>query len=213
MLNGMIGRPHDAPLELPPGLPEPRRVAVEDARLIAAAGDISPELERLGHEVVGRQDALELARMGFIPDINPFAAFTGGVSQTLGAMVIIPTTIPQIRGRIDEAGAMLRGSEAMLRQTRSDRAASFVAALYVMRNSEREAEVFQRTILPGAEQTLASARQAYATGQGTFLELIDAQRTLLDVRRTIAEARVEREKRLAELEALAGVDIETLAEH
>ena len=197
-------RPHDAPLDLPPGLPEPRPVAVDDARLIAAATDASPELGRLARDVAGRTDALELARMGFIPDINPFAAFTGGVSQTVGAMLIIPTTIPEIRGRIDEARAMLRASEAMLRQARSDRAASFVAALYVMRNSERQVEVFRTTILPRAEQAMASSRQAYATGQGTFTDLIDAQRTLLDVRLMIAEARVEREKRLAELESIAG---------
>ena len=40
--------------------------------------------------------------------------------------------------------------------------------------------------------------------------MVDAQRTLLDIRQMIAETRIEREKRLAELEALAGVDIETI---
>ena len=54
-------------------------------------------------------------------------------------------------------------------------------------------------------------RQAYAAGTASFTDLIDTQRMLLDVRLMIAEARMEREKRLAELEALAGVDIETLA--
>lgn len=211
MLNGMVARPYDVPLDLPPGLPAPRPVVADDARLIAAATDASPELGRLAREVAGRQDALELARMGFIPDINPFAAFTGGVSQTIGAMVIIPTTVPEIRGRIDEARAMLRSSEAMLRQTKADRAASFVAALYAMRNSERQVEIFRGTILPRAEQAMASSRQAYATGQGTFIDLIDTQRMLLDVRLMIVEAQIQREKRLAELEALAGVDVETLA--
>jgi outer membrane protein TolC len=97
-----------------------------------------------------------------------------------------------------------------LRQTRRDRAASFVAALYAMRNSERQAALFRDTILPQAEQVLSSARSLYATGGQSFTDLIDAQRTLLDVRLMIAEARTEREKRLAELETLAGVDVETL---
>jgi cobalt-zinc-cadmium efflux system outer membrane protein len=105
---------------------------------------------------------------------------------------------------------MLRASQAILRQTRSDRAASFVAALYTLRNSERQAAVFRETILPRAQQALAASRQAYATGTGSFTDLIDIQRTLLEVRLMVAEAHVEREKRLAELEALAGVDIETL---
>ena len=129
----------------------------------------------------------------------------------VGAMVMLPTNAPRIRGAIDEARAMLRANEAMLRQARRDRASTFVAALVALRNSERQTKVFQETIRPRAEQTLASSRQAYTTGTGTFIELIDAQRTLLDVRLLIVEAKADREKRLADLEELAGVDIETLA--
>jgi outer membrane protein TolC len=211
MLNGMMARNPNAPLELPPGLPAPRPLAADDARLIAVAVDQNPGLAQLATQVAGRKEALELAHMQFIPDINPFAAFTGTASQSIGAMLIIPTTVPQIRGRIDESRAMLRSANAMLRQARSDRAASFVSALYVLRNSERQAKVFDEAIRPRAEEAMASSRQAYATGTGTFIDLIDSQRTLLDVRLMIAEARIEREKRLAELETLAGVDIETLA--
>jgi outer membrane protein TolC len=211
MLNGMLAREAQASLGLPKTLPAPRPLSVDDATLIAVAVDNNPELARLSHEVAGRKDALELARMAYIPDINPMAVFNGSVSQMVGAMVVLPTTIPEIRGRIDESRAMLRSSQAMLRQARSDRAGSFVAALYAMRNAERQATVFQQTILPRAQQALASSRQAYSTGTGTFTDLIDAQRTLLDVRLMIAEVRIEREKRLAELEALAGVDVETFA--
>jgi outer membrane protein TolC len=116
-----------------------------------------------------------------------------------------------IRGAIDEAAAMLRSTEAMARQTRNDRAASFVAALYAMRNAERQVALFQQRILPAAQQVLDSSRQAYTTGSVGFADLIDSQRTLLQVRRMIAESRIARERRLVELEALAGVDIETLA--
>jgi outer membrane protein TolC len=153
---------------------------------------------------------LELARMRFIPDVNPMAVFTGSVSQTVGAMVVLPTMVPAIRASIAEARAMLRSTEAMARQARADRAASFVAALWAMRNAEKLVALYRDTVLPKAEQALASSRQAYAAGQIAFVELIDSQRTLLDVRLMIAQARVEREKRLAELEALAGVDVEAL---
>jgi len=210
-LNAMLARDPRAPLDLPQTLPPPRPLAADDAHLLALATDNNPDLARLAHQVAGRQDALELARMAYIPDINPIAGFTGGLSQMIGAMVVLPTTIPEIKGKIDESRAMLRSTQAMLRQTRADRAASFVAALYAMRSAERQSAVFQDAILPRAQQTLASMRQAYAAGTASFTDLIDTQRTLLDVRLMIAEARMEREKRLAELEALAGIDIETLA--
>jgi outer membrane protein TolC len=85
-----------------------------------------------------------------------------------------------------------------------------VAALYAVRNADRQTELFEHSLLPLAEQALANARQSYTTGTGTFIDLIESQRTLLDVRLLIVQARIDREKRLAEMEALAGVDIETL---
>ena len=212
MLNGMLGRKPGEGLALPASLPEARPLWADDAQLIAAAVDANPELSALARDVASRKDALELARMQYIPDINPAAAFTGSV-QTLGAMVILPTTIPAIRASIAEARAMLRSTEAMARQARADRGANFVAALYALRNAETQVSLFKETVLPKAEQALASSRQAYSAGQIGFIELIDSQRTLLDVRLMIAQARIAREKQLAELEALAGIDVETLAKH
>lgn len=211
MLNGMLARDAQAPLVLPDTLPAARIVKADDAQLIAMATANNPDLERLAREVEGRKDALELARMGYIPDLNPFAAITGNVSQMIGAMVVVPTTIPEIQGRINEMRSMLKASQAMLRQAKFEKPAAFVAALYVMRNSERQATLLEQTILPSAQQAMNSARDRYSAGQGTFTDVIAAQRTLLDIRSAIAEARVEREKRLAEMEAIAGVDIETLS--
>jgi outer membrane protein TolC len=85
-----------------------------------------------------------------------------------------------------------------------------VAALYFMRNAERQADVFGNLIGPLAEQAMSSSRVSYSAGTVGYSDLIDSQRTLLNVRLMTAQVRVEREKRLAELESLAGTDIETL---
>lgn len=211
MLNGMMGRPADAALTLPARLPEARDIPVADDRLIAVGVERNPELAGLAQQVAGRKDAVELAKMQFLPSINPTAGFTGSLSQSLGAMVMLPTTIPMINAQIRESKAMLEASAAMLRQTRSERAASFVATLYALRNAERQEAFYRQTILPMTRQLLTSSRQDYASGRVGMVELIDAQRTLLDVRRTASQFHIEREKRLAELEELAGVDVETLA--
>jgi outer membrane protein TolC len=70
--------------------------------------------------------------------------------------------------------------------------------------------LYRQRVVPTAEQLINSSRNDYASGKVTFADLIDSQRTLIAVRRTVAQVRIEREKRLAEIEALAGVDIETL---
>lgn len=210
MLNGMLARDADAPLVLPGQLPVAREIVADDARLIEVALDRNPELAGLASQVAGREDALELAKMMYLPDISPTAAITGSVSQALGAMVMLPTNIPVIEGEIKEARAMLRAAEAEARQVKRDRAGSFVSAMYLMRNAERQADFFVSRIQPATEQVLESTRQAYSAGTLSFVELMESQRMVLDVRLMVAEARVMREKQLAELEALAGVDIETL---
>ena len=211
MLNGLLGRSVGDTLLPPDTLPLPRTIVADDARLTAVAVDNNPELAALAHDVSGRTNALELARMAYIPDIIPQFSLTGNISQMAGAMFMLPTNLGKIRGSIQEAEAMVRGAEAILRQARRERGASFVATLYALRNNERQIELFREVILPKAKQVLASSQRAYSSGAIGFAELIDSQRTLLEVRRVIAEARIAREKRLAELEALAGVDVEALA--
>jgi cobalt-zinc-cadmium efflux system outer membrane protein len=212
MLNGMLGRDPEAPLELPRTLPLPRPVLADDAGLIAVAVDQNPELARLARQVAGREDAIDLAKLAYLPDVVPSAGVTGSLSQFLGAMVMLPTTWPAIRAVIADAQAMERSAEAMSRQTRQDRAASFVANLYWMRNAERQIELYRARVVPAVQQLLSNSRQAYAAGAVTFADLIDSERTYVEVRAMVAEAQVKREKRLAELEALAGVDIETLGQ-
>lgn len=105
---------------------------------------------------------------------------------------------------------MTRSSEAVLRQTTRDRAASFVANLYLMRNAERQTALYNQRVVPAAQQLMNASRSNYAAGTVAFADLIDSQRILIAARLTVAQVRIEREKRLAEIEALAGVDIETL---
>ncbi len=211
LLNGLLARAPDAPVEFGANLPESRHLPGSDADLLALGVDASPELAAMSAEVAGREDALELARLMYIPNFNPFAGFTGSVSQVVGVAVMLPTTLPEIRSGIAEARAMLAGSRAMQRQAKFERKASFVAALVMLRNSEREAEFLEQQVLPSATLLLETSQQSYAAGSASLLDLVEAQRTLLELRLMIAEARIEREQRIAELEELAGIDVESLA--
>lgn len=213
LLNGMLARKSRAPLEVPKRLPAPRPLVADDATILLAGVDQNPDLAALARQIEGRHNALELAKMQWIPDINPNFALTGGAVQVIGAAIVLPTTFAEIRGTIKESKAMLRASESTLRQTRFDRAASFVATLVALRDSERQAALFSDQILPAAQRVLENIRQSYVAGGSTYLDLIEGQRTLLEVQLVIAQARAMREMRLAELEALAGIDFETLAPH
>jgi outer membrane protein TolC len=211
MLNGLLARPADSALPAPAVLPGPRPIPADDGRLLAAAVDRNPELAALAKEVAGRGEILVQAQLAYLPDISPEITINGGISQAISAMISFPLALPKIEGAIKESAAMLRASEATARQARSDRSAGFLATLVALRNNERQVHLFGDVILPQARKVLASSQQAYVGGTVAFADLIDSQRTLLSVHTFIAEARMAREKRLVELEALAGLDIETLA--
>ena len=74
-----------------------------------------------------------------------------------------------------------------------------------MRNAERQTELYQRRVVPAAQVLVSSSQNAYAAGAVGFADLIDSAWMLISVRRMVAQAQIELEKRLAELGALAGV--------
>jgi outer membrane protein TolC len=211
LLNSVLGRDPDAPLTPPASLPEPRPLPDDDGYLLAVASDGNPELKALADEVQGRGHALALARQQYLPDINPFAGITGSMEQFAGVMVMLATTIPQIRASIAESRDMLQRGEAVLSQTRHDRAAEVVAALTVLRNSERQVRFLETEVLPILEEKVSVATDAYANSTSELIDLIESQRAIIELRRALAEARIMREKKLADVEALMGVDVEVLS--
>jgi outer membrane protein TolC len=183
---------------------------VPDERLLAIGVEGNPGLAALAAQVAGRTDAIQVARLQYLPDFSPAATFAGGAEQMVGTMVMLATRIPQIEASIREARAMAAAAEALLRQERLDRGATFVATLVALRDDERRIAILRDHVAPVVETAAASARSGYSTGGTMLTDWLAAERARIDVARLVAESRIAREKRLAALEALAGVDAETL---
>jgi outer membrane protein TolC len=64
--------------------------------------------------------------------------------------------------------------------------------------------LFERVLLPQADQSLRSAEAAYSTGSIPVLELLDSERTLLEVRLSLAQFQTDYMKALAEMERAIG---------
>ena len=132
------------------------------------------------------------------------------MEQFVGAAITVATTIPQIQAGIREAKLNLRSSDALLRQAERERGAEFVAALLALRNAERQRAVLEQ-IVPLAELVADNSAQANAAGAADLSGAIEAEGALIDLRVAVAQARIMRERQLAALEQLAGVDAERLA--
>jgi hypothetical protein len=81
-------------------------------------------------------------------------------------------------------------------------AVEFAAKTFMFRESSRTLELLTQRLLPKARQSLEVAQSGYVSGKVDFLNLLDAERTLLQFQLSEVEARVQRELALAELSLL-----------
>jgi outer membrane protein TolC len=202
-LNALLDRPAAAPLAVPATLPTTRPIETSDERLLARAAARNPELAALARDVAGKQEGLQLARLHYLPDFSLSASSDlAGVSQSLMGMVTVPLLRHEaIDAAVRQAEATLRAADAMRRQAGNDLAAVVVADLATIRDADRQLALYERTVLPRARQMVTLSRSAYEAGQASLLDLLDSQRSLISIRRLVANVRVTREKRLADLEA------------
>ena len=79
--------------------------------------------------------------------------------------------------------------------------------LYNFHDAERKIDLYRDTLIPKADQALNVTQQAFETGKASFLDLIDAQRTLLEFRLAYERALTNRAQRLAEIEMITGEEV------
>jgi outer membrane protein TolC len=202
-LNALLGREAEASIPLPDRMPQPRPMPLSDAEILKYGASESPELAALAREVAGRENALELARKMWLPDFTLSFSFTGNVGQAAGGMLTLPLRIEAIRAAIRQAEANVRATEAARQQYSRDLSASFVLNLASFRDGERQASVFEEILLPHARQAVELSRAAYAVGKGSWPDMLDAELTMIDLKRTWAEIRTGREKALVALETFS----------
>ena len=209
MLNALLSRPVDALLR--PTSPVPPSRLPSDAQLLALAAERNPELAALAAEAKGRESAVELARLAYVPDLELGFDLQGSLERTLMGAITLPLQVPRIRAGIDEAQAMRSAAQAALRAREDQLGARVALELFLARDSERQLALFRDTLLPRARDVVTATEMGYATGSSSFLEFLDAQRSLLELERMQAELEATNATAVSGLEALCALDFGTLA--
>ena len=70
--------------------------------------------------------------------------------------------------------------------------------------ARQEAQLLQREILPGAQSVYDAATKGFEYGKFNFLEVLDAQRTLLQAKSQTLRALSEAHRAAAEIERIIG---------
>ncbi|HEX7570531.1 MAG TPA: TolC family protein, partial [Verrucomicrobiae bacterium] len=118
----------------------------------------------------------------------------------------LPIWRDKIAAEIAAAQAGKRAAEARLSAEQIALAVDFADQAYLMREADRELKLLRERVLPRARQALAIARAAYRSSRVDFLNVIDAERSLLNFQLDEIAAQTQREIARSELTLLiAGV--------
>lgn len=171
-------------------------------QLLATALVRNPRLKAMEEEVRMAEAGIRLAHQTRAPDFNV------GVEADAKAAPVLwrPTvgfTVPLWRDKIaaEIAGAQARkeAAEARLSAEQVQLAVEFADKSFMYREATRNLKLLADSLLPKARMSLDIAREAYSAGRLDFINLLDAERTLLEFQIAEVDARTQREAALAEL--------------
>lgn len=149
------------------------------------------------------------------PDIRLSAGLqndraSGANGVLLGLAIPIPI---QNRNQGAIAQASLRVQQARLQaaSARRELEMSALAAWERLRGLQKTIRLYDDVLIPGADQAFAKAREGYALGKFAFLDVLDAQRGLVEARTQQGAALLDYIDAEAQLEALLGKALNELA--
>ncbi len=196
------------------GLPQP--MSEQEVALRRAE---APALRQARLEVERRRALSELERAKRIPDVTvslgakrvPASEGEGGAGGSRRDQVVLGLSVPlpifdTNRGNLAEALSREEKARDELAAAELQLGADLAQAGERLRSARATAETLQRDALPGAAEAWRAATKGFELGKFSFLEALDAQRTLFQVRAQYLLALAEAHRAAGELDRLLGTE-------
>jgi cobalt-zinc-cadmium efflux system outer membrane protein len=191
--------------------------AMPAADQVFALVEQNPEIARWATEMQRRQAVARLERRKAIPDLTlgggfkhekAFAEAEGESDAvvrgfTFGASIPIP--IKESRYNVAKGREEQRATKARVLTEIAD-------AFAAMASAHARSSILGKDVVPEAQKALDAASAGYNEGKFSYLDVLDAQRTVFDARVQHLEALAEHLAAVADVEGLVGQSIETIAE-
>jgi outer membrane protein, heavy metal efflux system len=207
-INSLMSRAPDSPVPIPAALPI--SVGLPPlATLSAQAQAQNPRVRRLDFRQRAADARVAVAEKSRYPEFRLIAAYNGVMDPVekrlmVGVSMSLPLGQRKREATVDAARADLRGVQHGLADLRSILAGEIMSAHAGVDEARRSLTLYREELLPLAESSVALSRSAYAAGDGDFLDLIVAERELLDAQLRTAKLESLLFQRLAELTRLVG---------
>ena len=211
MINALRDRPVDEPTGEPILVSSPRAEETV-ATLVERANAQRPELRGMHAMQLEATAMADLARRERYPDIMGSVWMNQNIGAPPSAGGMVGFTIPVFG--ISRQGYRAGAFDARAQGAGEDAAAmramirfEVAAALVRVQTMSRRVELVETVVLPTARESLDASLAGYGASTLDVLSLLDARRSLQSAWLALAEAQVEREMALAELERAVGVPI------
>lgn len=216
-LNLLLSRPPDSFLT-PPKEPTETPINLQFSELEKLATAQRPELRSLESVINRSEKAVALAERNrkypdfmvglqywVAPDQNPRHMYTPMVTLSIP---FSPWTKGKYDHQIEEALAEKQAAKANLAAMKNMAVFEVKDTTVKIQAAIRTLSIYRDGLLPQAEQSFQAAVAAYQTGGVNFMTLLDAQRTIRDVRMGYYKALVDYEQSRADLERAVGKELE-----
>lgn len=176
----------------------------------------NPDVARWVTEIASRQAEVELARAEAVPDLTAglgYRWFNETDDSALVGGVSIPLPIFDRRQGDILAGRFGVASAKNQQWAVELRIEAAVATAYArLANAYDEATALRDHALPPANEAYRDIKQAFDQGNLGFLDVLDAERTLIDLRQQYLDALAEYHGSVAELEGLTGQSLDSISD-
>ena len=190
-------------------------VELDYERLANILRQKNPELAGLNYEAMAAGSKITLAEKNFYPDIGVGVMWEnmdnrGGRD---GVAMVFQMNLPLWRDSYRSGARQAQAQKASIEQQKIETENVLLTkasqSLYEYRDSIRKIRLYRNTLIPKGRELLQASEAAYREGTIDFLSLIDAQRMLLDYHLSLQRAIADNQQKLAELEMLAGTELDS----
>ena len=202
--------------------PQRPRVKVDLNKLYASGRSARPEVKAAFLDIERNEKRIHLAQRQYWPDVTLGASWGNVRSRNDELGLLSPPenngkdlysltfgiNIPLFRSKYDagvrEAAEGFSAARQAYRDTVNRVELSIRSLGFRIQTIQEQIDLFERALLPQAEQALRSTEVAYSTGTVGVIDLLDGERVLLDVRIGLARLATDYMKALAEMERAIG---------
>lgn len=212
MLAALLGRESAAGLAMSTEEIEQSALSLSAEEFVEAALANSPELTSMNTMAQASQSMLDMTKLEYYPDTTLTANVgkrTGGLDDmwSLTASFNIPLYARTSQDMaVKSAQSMHRASMANINFMRTMVASKVRDNYAMLKASESLADLYQTGLKPKASHDMQLALGAYTSGAGDAKAVLNAINSYYEYEEFYWQQRVERERALARMQAIGGID-------